>query len=498
MKTWQKVAIGVGAAALLSGVGYGIYKAMQPKDKAVWEKAVKPPKKKVRTKEVGKDWESTSGEEEETSLIQIMDEILVECMNPFAEFSSKVKTKSEEEKKGVVEQLQTESEEEKKRVMEQLKLDIKEVVSSVEKAVCKRKGWNVEEYIQEVKALEDENDAEVIKRIDTLDGLIEKVLAGKELSIVFSFDRKLNKSLTLSLYKWILCSYLYLHHRGIHNYLEIHEDITSDELTKLTENLEPENVKRRYSFFLLQWYRNALVKKVGVKKQPGEDYWITIQKAFYTYKSRDEEFKSQVTKVLELHSILQKLVYSKVRIPEFEKDPYDMELEEVEKFYEEMMNKYENMGRAALKPEEEAKVEPAVEEKPFISKPEAEKEEKPAVAVAAPEKEKKPSAETSAEEEKKPLVEETPEKKEKPVVKISLESPPKAQPSPRGAAKLGGSPAKKEPVSPSKESKAEDKKTGRGLKKSRSKNQRVGYQHPFYICMTQVLLYQHYLYHNVL
>ena len=86
----------------------------------------------------------------------------------------------------------------------------------------------------------------MIKRIDTLEGLIEKVLNGQRPTITFKFDPTLTKELTLTLYRWILCSHLYLHYEALHKYLLTNEDINAEEFAKLTEDLEPVKIKRRY------------------------------------------------------------------------------------------------------------------------------------------------------------------------------------------------------------------------------------------------------------
>ena len=86
----------------------------------------------------------------------------------------------------------------------------------------------------------------MISRIELLEGLIQKVVSGEKPNVTFKFDPKLTKELTLSLYKWILCSHLYLHHRELQKYLETNGDINAEELTALVEALEPQKVVRRY------------------------------------------------------------------------------------------------------------------------------------------------------------------------------------------------------------------------------------------------------------
>ncbi len=164
------------------------------------------------------------------------------------------------------------------------------------------------------------------------------MVGGARPTVVFDFDPSLTKPLTLTLYKWILCAHLYLHYQAIYNYLDTHEDITKEEMVKLIGDLEPEKVKRR----------NRLIKRMGIKRRPGEDYRTIMQKAFYTYRSTDDEFDMQVQHMLSFHGLLQQLVYAKIPLMEFEKDPFKMTVAEFEKFYNALFEKYGNTGRTGF------------------------------------------------------------------------------------------------------------------------------------------------------
>jgi len=82
---------------------------------------------------------------------------------------------------------------------------------------------------------------------------------------------------------------------------------------------------------------------MGIKKDHGgEDYKNTIQKAYYTYRSTDDEFDRQVKEMLALHGELQQKVYSPVKVPELERDPFELTMEEFEALYDNIARNYTN------------------------------------------------------------------------------------------------------------------------------------------------------------
>lgn len=86
------------------------------------------------------------------------------------------------------------------------------------------------------------------QRIDRLQDLIEKTLKGEKLVLNFELDPSLTKERTLTLYKWILCSHLYLHYNTLQEYLKTHEYITNEELAELLNKSESLKSKRRLVF----------------------------------------------------------------------------------------------------------------------------------------------------------------------------------------------------------------------------------------------------------
>ncbi len=151
MKTWQKVAIGAGAFAALTGLGYCVYKITKKPAKAE-EKAEKSEKEKREAKEEDKEvWESISSEESEeeehkAELTDLMDEVLIDSMEFMQKYAE------------VASQLNKESEEERQKVIPHLRANIQEMVSALERDVCTRRGWDVKEYTQEVQSREDAGD----------------------------------------------------------------------------------------------------------------------------------------------------------------------------------------------------------------------------------------------------------------------------------------------------------------------------------------------------
>jgi hypothetical protein len=99
-----------------------------------------------------------------------------------------------------------------------------------------------------------------------------------------------------------------------------------------------------------------MLRKHNIPQQPGEDYRITLQKAFYTYRSRDRDFQAQITALLKIHEVLQHRVYSMLEVPEFVKDPMEMTDEEFMLFYKNLSSVYEPhyrpfVGDTALMPD---------------------------------------------------------------------------------------------------------------------------------------------------
>ncbi len=87
--------------------------------------------------------------------------------------------------------------------------------------------------------------------------------------------------------------------------------------------------------------RNKLLKHNGVRKEAGDDYRNVIQKAFYTYRCNDERFEQTVREMLKIHAVLQQKIYVAEKLPEFERDPYEMGMDEFQKWYDTLVEKYQ-------------------------------------------------------------------------------------------------------------------------------------------------------------
>ncbi len=146
--------------------------------------------------------------------------------------------------------------------------------------------------------------------------------------VSFELAPQLTKRVTVLLYRWILVSHLYMYYTAIQDEVKSHPEMSRDDILAITDRKEGEKVQRR----------NALMERYNVDHRQGEEYRITLQKAYYTYKGSDEEFDKEMTKMIQDYSVLLGKMYSMEKIPEFVKDPFDMQEKEFEDFYNNLLS----------------------------------------------------------------------------------------------------------------------------------------------------------------
>ncbi len=145
----------------------------------------------------------------------------------------------------------------------------------------------------------------------------------------FDLAQELTARVTLLLYKWILVSHLYMYYKAIQEELKLRA-ISPDEARMIADKKETEKVERR----------NGLMERYKVSLRPHEEYRIALQKAYYTHKGRDAVFDQDITKMVDDYAVLTEVVYSTASVPEFAKDPFEMEEAEFEEFYKRLVAAY--------------------------------------------------------------------------------------------------------------------------------------------------------------
>eukprot|EP00831_Metopus_contortus_P070760 TRINITY_DN6472_c0_g1_i1.p2 TRINITY_DN6472_c0_g1~~TRINITY_DN6472_c0_g1_i1.p2 ORF type:complete len:233 (+),score=34.39 TRINITY_DN6472_c0_g1_i1:183-881(+) len=189
---------------------------------------------------------------------------------------------------------------------------------------------------KEIEQAEEKKDQEILYRLNMIGIITDQMKNGNKITVRFKLAPQLTKALTLSLYKQILISQIYLHYTEIQNYIKKNANIQMDQIASLVAGLEDRVTE----------IRNELLERSHVEKAPTEDFRYVLQKAFYTHRTNDQEFEECATKMLVLYSTLQKMVYSQVIIPEFKVNPRSMTLEEFELFYSFLEAKYSEKPKA--------------------------------------------------------------------------------------------------------------------------------------------------------
>ena len=92
--------------------------------------------------------------------------------------------------------------------------------------------------------------------------------------------------------------------------------------------------------------------KCKIPKKDKEDYRIVLQRAYFTYRCTAEDFERQNEEMLDNYDTLKRLIFSKAIVPEFTKDPIDMEKGEFEEFYKNLIIKCVHPRRGVLLPSE--------------------------------------------------------------------------------------------------------------------------------------------------
>ena len=188
-------------------------------------------------------------------------------------------------------------------------------LGKIEAEMCESYDWDVDEYYKEIRIREERNDLEVINMLHTIDNAIKKAVSGEKPVVTFKISPELTKPVTLTLYKWIMLSNAYIKHKDIHY---------------TVENSSSVMLKRKQD----------LVNRFNIPINQRKSYAITLQSAYFTYYTNDEEFERKAKEMVSLNKVLNTLLSAGAMIPEFEQDPFELSKEGIEVFYDTMINEY--------------------------------------------------------------------------------------------------------------------------------------------------------------
>ena len=219
MDRHTKIVIGIGTAVLVGTIGYYAYKLFKSREYAKGE-IPHTSHRIVREERIG--------------LVQLVDEVLIkglEKLFPFLKSASMIEEQSEEVKRIMQKKLQREMEEE---------------FYEIEKEICQQYNWDINEYRDQIEQRRNSKEVKIINRLSILTNIFHSIIQAKKPQITFTFNPILTKELTFILYKWTLCSYLYLFYQELHNALSIGRELNEDLIVGINRLVNPIKEQRKY------------------------------------------------------------------------------------------------------------------------------------------------------------------------------------------------------------------------------------------------------------
>jgi len=218
MKSWGKMAIGAGALLLAGTFGYLLKKKLKYKNS--YEHNTECPE---TTKDIS------------VSLLQMMEEVTVESLEQLYSCIDNVQ------------KLQRLRKNNKDAMLAKLKTSMKNTIKKIEEKVCAQNKWTLADYIEQMELRKAVNDKEVIKRANILNTFVTTILEGKKPEVIFDFDSKLTKSLTIMCYRLILMSHLYTSYKAVHERIAKDEKIDKKRYEEIIISVNPEKEHKRYT-----------------------------------------------------------------------------------------------------------------------------------------------------------------------------------------------------------------------------------------------------------
>jgi hypothetical protein len=216
MKSWGKMAIGTGALLLAGTFGY-----------------LRLKRKHKNSCEDDKEYQEAT-KDIPVSLLQLMEEVTIESLEQLYSCTEKVQ------------RLQRLRKSTKDAMLVKLQRSMENSIGKIEEEVCANNNWTLADYIEQIELRKAVNNEEVVKRVNLLNTFVTTILEGKKPEVIFDFDSKLTKSLTIMCYRLILMSHLYTSYRAVHDRLAKDEKIDKKRYEEIIISTNPEKEHRRY------------------------------------------------------------------------------------------------------------------------------------------------------------------------------------------------------------------------------------------------------------
>eukprot|EP00826_Nyctotherus_ovalis_P063740 TRINITY_DN9348_c0_g3_i2.p1 TRINITY_DN9348_c0_g3~~TRINITY_DN9348_c0_g3_i2.p1 ORF type:complete len:358 (-),score=120.09 TRINITY_DN9348_c0_g3_i2:137-1210(-) len=193
-------------------------------------------------------------------------------------------------------------------------------LQKIEEIVCRRNGWEMDKYYREILKRKDKGDRKIIDLFKKIDTFLPNSANGVMPRIRFAFPRELTEEVTLKLFKWVMLSDSY---EAFKNAELLASSAPEAEKKQVIEERSKESSRKK----------DLLLRRFNVSIYPNENYKLTIQRAYFTYFTNDQEFERKAKELQSLNKVLINLLASYKKVPEFNKDPFEMEEDELERLY---------------------------------------------------------------------------------------------------------------------------------------------------------------------
>lgn len=224
---------------------------------------------------------------------------------------------------------------------EEVSRNIYKIADEITQRVCRRRGIDAQKYSAVVSKYLESGDKGLKYEDLTPEKLLQDMQKGRVMEGLLTCDAKCAKRLVINLYKWISILEIYVDYKDVLTYQKTRGDMTKQQFEELRKENIPKKLARR---------SQVLKRKVSIKGFERDDYFNLVKKPLCKYRLEDPAFDTQVKKVQTLCDRMTELVGAKLVIPEFEKDPSELKLEEVSEYFGGLEKKYKDVERSSLQP----------------------------------------------------------------------------------------------------------------------------------------------------